>query len=91
MYININMCNCALHKIDNIINQIKGIKSRCQVQSRFDPDSTLGMVTVIVAILGILLTFTASVKGCPSNILGPCFPNPAACGRRVSRLSFISL
>ena len=73
--------------IDNVINQMKLIKSRCQVQSRFDPDNTLGMVTVIVAILGILLTLTTSVKGCPSNILGPCFPNPAACGRRRVRWS----
>ena len=31
---------CALHNciIDNVINQMKVIKSRCQVQSRFDPD-----------------------------------------------------
>ena len=94
MYININMCNCALHKIDNVINQMKVIKSRCPVQSRFDPDSTLGMVTVIVAILGILLTLTTSVKGCPGQIMGPCFPIPSpsmGCGgrRRVRRSSFV--
>ena len=57
--------------------------------------STLRMVIVRVAIiLGILLTLTTSVKGCPGQIMGKCFPIPSpsmGCGsrRRVRRSLFI--
>ena len=48
------------------------------------------MVTARVAILGILLTITTSVKGCPAQVMGKCFPIPCTGSRRrVRRSSFI--